>query len=818
MGRKVAFLLLLCGIVAALLAAGCAPAPNCSVSEYVVTKFTDSNDGVCDGGDCSLREAVHNSNACPGMQTIRVPAGSYVLSLAGRNEDGALTGDLDILDDVIILGEGAPSINADGIDRVFEVFAPAEFHTLMISGGSEQLGAGIRNHSTLTIHGGNVRDNTAVVPPGGSGLSSGGGLFNEAGTAFLYGAQFHENSADLGGGIHNFATAAIEAENLVLAGNVATATAGGMWNNMAATAVIDGALILVNNADEAGGIYNAGSLELYDGELRENTAVGNGGAVLNAASGASYLYNTRITNNAADLGGGIYNLGLQHVYESEISINTAFGGYGGGAYNDSAFPGLLLRNVTVSGNMVVPPGTAGGAGVYNHGADLLVEFSTFAYNSPDGILNDAGGNVNMSSTILAYHAVSNCSGVSGASVGFNLEDADTCGLIEPSDLTLTNPLLQPLAMNGATTQTHALLPSSPAVDSGTPDMCTANDQRYVSRPGGTQCDRGAFELDTLPGPVPTPAATAIVTPLPSLGTVTGRLCYPSEGIPPLTLYFEDVNSGDVVEFDYPDGLPSYSVDLMPATYYAYAYATGTSIAGSYSQAVICGLSVNCTDHSLLPFVVLPGQTTADIDICDYYGDPGDVPAPPGGLTLPSVTPVPGLPEFLFLMNANCRSGPGTEYPTVTSLLADDVRPIDGRSEIGRPLWWHIELATGGFCWVSDSTGEASGPLEDVPYLITPPTPAPPVAPPDAPMRFRIADWTCDVSKSVYRVTLDWLDIASNEDGYRLYRNGQLIATLSANSNGYVDQPPLGGPYTYTLEAFNDGGSSAQVSVQDQGCR
>ena len=35
-----------------------------------------------------------------------------------------------------------------------------------------------------------------------------------------------------------------------------------------------------------------------------------------------------------------------------------------------------------------------------------------------------------------------------------------------------------------------------------------------------------------------------------------------------------------------------------------------------------------------------------------------------------------------------------------------------------PLWWHIALETGGFCWVSDSTGEASGPLDDVPYLFT----------------------------------------------------------------------------------------------------
>jgi len=815
MFHKVDFgVLALLALATAILATGCTPTANCGVSEYVVTTFDDTFDGVCDGSDCSLRDAVQNSNVCSGVQTIRLTGGTYQLSIPGRNEDNAETGDLDILDEVIITADVPPTITANRIDRVFEVFAPAEFHRLIIAGGEEQLGAGIRNHSDLHLYGGNITGNTAVVPPSGSGLSSGGGLFNESGTAYLHGAQFLENSADVGGGIHNFATATIEAENLVLGGNEGVVTGGGMWNNMAATAVINGFDVIVNESPEAAGIYNAGLLEMQDGIFRENVATGNGGALLNAAGGESYITNSRITNNSADYGGGLYNMGLQHLYASEVSINTAFGGLGGGMYNDSAFPGLLLRNVTVSGNMLVPPGTPGGGGVYNHAADLRIEFSTFAYNGPDGITNDAGGHVTISNSILAYHAAGNCHGVSGASLGYNLETLDTCALIEPSDLIDTNPLLGPLALNGASTQTHALNPTSPAVDSGTPDMCTAVDQRYVSRPSGAGCDRGAFELEVASGLTPAPA----VTPVPLMGTVTGRLCYPSEGIPPMTLYFADMLSTDVYEFDHPDGSPSYSVQLPPSTYVAYAYATGTTIGGSYSEAVLCGLTVSCTDHSLIEFEVLAGETLADIDICDYYGDPGDIPEPPEGFSIPEVTPMPAIPEFVFIMNANCRSGPGTEYPTITSLLAEEVLLIDGRSAVGRPQWWYVELTTGGFCWVSDSTGEARGPLEDVRYMLTPPTSTPQISAPEAPMRFRIADWMCDVNKAVYRVTLDWVDAASNEDGYRLYRNGQLIATLGANSTSYVDQPPLGGPYTYTLEAYNVGGSSAQTSVQDQGCQ
>jgi hypothetical protein len=66
-----------------------------------------------------------------------------------------------------------------------------------------------------------------------------------------------------------------------------------------------------------------------------------------------------------------------------------------------------------------------------------------------------------------------------------------------------NPLLGPLANNGGPTQTMALLPGSPAIDSGNPSGCTdglghllKTDQRGDPRPniedtGG--CDRGAYE-------------------------------------------------------------------------------------------------------------------------------------------------------------------------------------------------------------------------------------------------------------------------------------------------------------------------------------
>ena len=75
---------------------------------------------------CTLRAAIQASNANQNQtDTIVLPAGVYRLTIPGRNENAAATGDLDIMDAVNITGAGASSviIDGNGIDRVFDVFA-----------------------------------------------------------------------------------------------------------------------------------------------------------------------------------------------------------------------------------------------------------------------------------------------------------------------------------------------------------------------------------------------------------------------------------------------------------------------------------------------------------------------------------------------------------------------------------------------------------------------------------------------------------------------------------------------------------------------
>jgi len=58
----------------------------------------------------------------------------------------------------------------------------------------------------------------------------------------------------------------------------------------------------------------------------------------------------------------------------------------------------------------------------------------------------------------------------------------------------TDPLLGTLQDNGGLTFTHALLPSSQAINGGDNTGCPSTDQRGVPRPQGAACDIGSYEL------------------------------------------------------------------------------------------------------------------------------------------------------------------------------------------------------------------------------------------------------------------------------------------------------------------------------------
>ena len=96
---------------------------NVFVNYFVVNAKSDGVDvqpgnGVCEtatnNGICTLRAAIQETNANVGADTIYVPAGIYTLGLPGWLDDTSATGDLDVLDDLTITGDGPEDTIIDG--------------------------------------------------------------------------------------------------------------------------------------------------------------------------------------------------------------------------------------------------------------------------------------------------------------------------------------------------------------------------------------------------------------------------------------------------------------------------------------------------------------------------------------------------------------------------------------------------------------------------------------------------------------------------------------------------------------------------------
>ncbi len=107
------------------------------------------------------------------------------------------------------------------------------------------------------------------------------------------------------------------------------------------------------------------------------------------------------------------------------------------------------------------------------------------------------------------------------------------------------------------------------------------------------------------------------TPLP--GSIRGNLSYPSEWIPPLRVVAINLDTQVVHYVDTEENQATYQIDnLPPGTYHVLAYTRDGLFAAGYTQMVLCGLTVECTDHTLLPVTVIGGQVTFDIDPADWY--------------------------------------------------------------------------------------------------------------------------------------------------------------------------------------------------------
>ncbi len=117
----------------------------------------------------------------------------------------------------------------------------------------------------------------------------------------------------------------------------------------------------------------------------------------------------------------------------------------------------------------------------------------------------------------------------------------------------------------------------------------------------------------------------------SSGSIAGQLSYPSEFIPSQAI-IAYVAGGSPQDYYYmitAEGTASYQLDnLPPGNYFVVAYVIGGGLSAGYSQAVPCGLSVDCGDHSLISVTVIAGQVTQGVNPQDWYAPEGSFPVYP----------------------------------------------------------------------------------------------------------------------------------------------------------------------------------------------
>lgn len=359
---------------------------------------------------------------------------------------------------------GAPGVTVSGSNavRVLRVNAGAvvTLNNLTLRSGLAVMGGGILNAGTLTLNHVTVSHSAAR---GATETSRGGGIFNWQGSLTLNDSAVTSNIA---------AKITIFPDEF-----------GGL----------------------GGGIYNlAGTVTLHQSRVGSNIAeLGSGGGVYNDGGQVQVSQTTFDDNLAGYAGGGLFNSGAAIVNSSTFSANAALI-QGGGVSQASGL--LELRNSTLSGNLGDTANSGDlGAGVYAYAGTVTLNNSTVTRNTGvsegAGIYNETAA-ITLSNSIIAGNTSNqDCAGAL-ITAGHNLTSSAACPFDEESDILVssnvvfTQVLSNMLNDNGGSTQTHALLPYSPAINAGGSGSCEAGDQRSVPRPQSFTCDIGAYEVES----------------------------------------------------------------------------------------------------------------------------------------------------------------------------------------------------------------------------------------------------------------------------------------------------------------------------------
>jgi CSLREA domain-containing protein len=323
----------------------------------VVNTTVDEADGDYSSGDLSLREAIGLANGSVGADTV-----SFHTSLNGQTIRLDYLGggyELEVTDSLTITGLGADQLTIHGNEssrafRIDDGDDSAEIDITM-SGlrithgnpGEAHSGGAVYSDENLALENcviasSKAGDGTDRLLWGGSG----GGIWSR-GTLTLIGCIVSKNrtgdssggGGGSGGGISSQGTLTLidctVADNQTGDGGF-SGLGGGIWSY--GTMTLSGCTVVGNQTgDGDGGRHGAGIYTRGTVEITNCTITGNSTQIANAQGGglrcraseteAITIRNTTITDNSADLGGGIYHdLGALSLGSTIVAQNTATAG------------------------------------------------------------------------------------------------------------------------------------------------------------------------------------------------------------------------------------------------------------------------------------------------------------------------------------------------------------------------------------------------------------------------------------------------------------------------------------------------------------
>lgn len=194
---------------------------------------------------------------------------------------------------------------------------------------------------------------------------------------------------------------------------------------------------------------------------------------------------------------------------------------------------------------------------------------------------------------------------------------------------LTNTNLLKIKIDPASTKKESPYPSSfglwnivPNPKINSPRACTQEAKRC---PDGSYASRTGPNCEFSPCPSQPPGLTT------SSGVISGKISFPSEFIPKLTIYATRAET-NAIKYSVVHTLEnqnSYSISLEPGIYFLTAYVDNNPVlVGAYSQYVLCGAQSTCKDHSLVSVPIGLGQTVTNVDILDWYAPANAFPPRP----------------------------------------------------------------------------------------------------------------------------------------------------------------------------------------------